>query len=38
MKEDVASRRDLADAIPSYSDNDNISYISGAKLLKDANC
>ena len=34
MEVDIASRKDLADAIQSYSDNDNITFISGAKLLK----
>lgn len=33
MEVDIASRKDLADAIQSYSDNDNITFISGAKLL-----
>lgn len=35
MEVNVASRKDLADAIQSYNDNDNITFISGAKLLKD---
>lgn len=33
MEVNVASRKDLADAIQSYNDNDNITFISGAKLL-----
>ena len=35
MEVNVASRKDLADAIQSYNDNDNITFISGAKVLKD---
>lgn len=30
----AASRRDLANAIQSYNDNDSITFISGANLLK----
>ena len=33
MEVNVASRKDLADAIQSYNDNDNITFISGAKIL-----
>lgn len=32
MEVNVASRKDLADAIQSYNDNDNITFISGAKI------
>lgn len=30
----AASRRDLANAIQSYNDNDSITFISGAKVQR----